>query len=185
MKISLKFVPKGPINDIPALVRIKAWRRPGDKPLSEPMMVSLPMHICVTRPQWVKTPPNSNYEWRFHVWSTRVNCLPQFTLQLHNITNTNRCRPPSSPKSSFPPALLPKYVAEYILIPYVIFVFRYAFVWFLLHDLTCHWFKYWKKSNNGFNTAMEFRHFDQSWIISHKMNHTKSFNGDANVSSCL
>ena len=30
-----------------------AWRRLGDKPLSEPMMVSLPMHICVTRPQWV------------------------------------------------------------------------------------------------------------------------------------
>ena len=30
-----------------------AWRRPGDKPLSEPMMVSLPTHICVTRPQWV------------------------------------------------------------------------------------------------------------------------------------
>ena len=32
-----------------------AWRRPGDKPLSEPMMVRLPTHICVTRPQWVKT----------------------------------------------------------------------------------------------------------------------------------
>ena len=30
-----------------------AWRRPGDKPLSEPMMVSLKTHICVTRPQWV------------------------------------------------------------------------------------------------------------------------------------
>ena len=30
-----------------------AWHRPGDKPLSEPMMVSLLMHICVTRPQWV------------------------------------------------------------------------------------------------------------------------------------
>ena len=28
-----------------------AWRRPGDKPLSEPMMVSLLKHICVTRPQ--------------------------------------------------------------------------------------------------------------------------------------
>ena len=27
-----------------------AWRRPGDKPLSEPMMVRLPTHICVTRP---------------------------------------------------------------------------------------------------------------------------------------
>ena len=47
IKISLKFVPKGPINNNPA------WRRPGDKPLSEPMMVSLLTHICVTRPQWV------------------------------------------------------------------------------------------------------------------------------------
>ena len=53
IKISLKFVPKGPINNIPALVQIMAWRRWGDKPLSEPMMVSLPTHICVTRLQWV------------------------------------------------------------------------------------------------------------------------------------
>ena len=30
-----------------------AWRRLGDKPLSEAMMVSLPTHIYVTRPQWV------------------------------------------------------------------------------------------------------------------------------------
>ena len=53
-KISMKFVPKGPINNIPSLVQIMAWRRPGDKPLSEPMMVSSLTHICVTRPQWVK-----------------------------------------------------------------------------------------------------------------------------------
>ena len=39
IKISLKFVPKGPINNIPALVQIMAWHRPGDKPLSEPIMV--------------------------------------------------------------------------------------------------------------------------------------------------
>ena len=51
--IWLEFVPKGPINNISALVQIMAWRRPGDKPLSESMMVSLPTHICVTRPQWV------------------------------------------------------------------------------------------------------------------------------------
>ena len=51
---SLKFDPKVPINNIPALVQIMAWRRPGDKPLSEPVMVSLLTHICVTRPQWVK-----------------------------------------------------------------------------------------------------------------------------------
>ena len=30
-----------------------ACRRPGDKPLSEPIMVRLTTHICVTRPQWV------------------------------------------------------------------------------------------------------------------------------------
>ena len=52
IEISLKFVPKGPINEIPALVQIMAWRRPGDKPLSELMMVNLPKHICVSRPQW-------------------------------------------------------------------------------------------------------------------------------------
>ena len=52
-KNSLKFVPKGFINNIPALVLIMAWRRPGDKPLSEPMLVKSLTHICVTRPQWV------------------------------------------------------------------------------------------------------------------------------------
>ena len=55
IKISLKFVPQGPFNNIPALVQVMAWCRPGNKPLSEPMMVSLPTHICVTRPQWVNT----------------------------------------------------------------------------------------------------------------------------------
>ena len=53
IKISLKFIPKDPINNIPALAQIVAWRRPGVKPLSEPMMVSLPTRICVTQPQWV------------------------------------------------------------------------------------------------------------------------------------
>ena len=52
IKIPLYFIPKSPINNIPALAHIMAWRRPGDVPLSEPMMVSLLTHICVTRPQW-------------------------------------------------------------------------------------------------------------------------------------
>ena len=54
IQISLKSVPKDPINNIPSLVQIMAWCRPGDKLLSEPMMVILLTHICVTRPQWVK-----------------------------------------------------------------------------------------------------------------------------------
>ena len=74
IKISLKFVPKGPINNIPALVQIMAWRRSGDKPLSEPMMVSLLMHICVTRPQWVKS---LQVIWRSENrrWNLQVSCL--------------------------------------------------------------------------------------------------------------
>ena len=35
------------------LLQIMAWHRSGDKPLSERMMVSLLMHICITQPQWV------------------------------------------------------------------------------------------------------------------------------------
>ena len=39
IEISLKYVPWGRIDNIPALVQIVAWRRRGDKPLPEPMMV--------------------------------------------------------------------------------------------------------------------------------------------------
>ena len=56
LKISLKisqFVPNVLINYIPSLVKKIAWCRPCYKPLSEPMMVSLLTHICVTQPQWV------------------------------------------------------------------------------------------------------------------------------------
>ena len=67
IKFSLKFVPKGPIHNIPALVQIMAWRRPGDKPFSEPMLVSLLTHICVTPPQWVN---------RYLLWNTASFHLP-------------------------------------------------------------------------------------------------------------
>ena len=60
IEISLKSVPKGPINAILTLVQIMAWRRQGDKPLSEPMVVSLQRHICVTRPQWFKLTQSYN-----------------------------------------------------------------------------------------------------------------------------
>ena len=53
INISVKFVPKGQINNIPALVQVMTWRRPGDKPLSEPLVVRLPTHILDTLPQWV------------------------------------------------------------------------------------------------------------------------------------
>ena len=46
------FATKVQINNITEVVQIMAWCRPGGKPLSKPMMVSLLTNICVTRPQW-------------------------------------------------------------------------------------------------------------------------------------
>ena len=46
IKISMAFVPKTPINNIPALV--------GTTPISEPIMLRIMTHISVTRPQSVK-----------------------------------------------------------------------------------------------------------------------------------
>ena len=39
INISLKFITKGQINNIPSLVQIIVWCGLGDKPLSEPIMV--------------------------------------------------------------------------------------------------------------------------------------------------
>ena len=69
-KISLTFIPTGP-----ALVHIMAWRRSGEKPLSEPVAVSLLTHICVTWPQWVKKSLNDHTTAKYdvHVWRHSFN----------------------------------------------------------------------------------------------------------------
>ena len=41
IQISLKCVPRSPIDNKPALVQVMAWRRIGDKPLPEPMLIQL------------------------------------------------------------------------------------------------------------------------------------------------
>ena len=74
INIYLKFIPRGPINNIPSLVQVMAWRRPGDKPLSEPTMVRLPTHICVTRPQWVDNPLYK--QWHISIEQRLVSVLP-------------------------------------------------------------------------------------------------------------
>ena len=84
-KISLKFVPKGPINNIPALVQLMAWRLPGDKPLSELMMASLLTHICVTRPQWVNWQTMNTY-WRQVKMLANTSNMHSFPA-LHDHTN--------------------------------------------------------------------------------------------------
>ena len=93
LRISLKFVPEVRIDNIPSLVQIMAWRRPGDKPLSEPMMVSLLTHICVARPQWVNPMgPDNAYtrqkwfkhwdRWR-HITSSATSNCPLTNCQLY------------------------------------------------------------------------------------------------------
>ena len=58
IQIPLKYVPSSPIDNKQALVQVMASRRSRGKPLSEPMMVRLLTHICVTRPRWVNINPN-------------------------------------------------------------------------------------------------------------------------------
>ena len=88
LKIPLKFVPRGPINNSPALVQIMAWRRPGDKPLSEPMLVFVPTHICVTRPQWVNMAIKWD-NWFFHHSIIKVYAL-RYLHNLHTMLANQR-----------------------------------------------------------------------------------------------
>ena len=94
IKISLKFVPKGPLNNIRALVQIMAWRRPGAKPLSEPILIRLPMHICGARPQWVNT-----IDSRFIavIYNMIVHTAPQLQRQNFSQTLHSRMTPHTSP----------------------------------------------------------------------------------------
>ena len=85
IEISLRFVPKGQINNIPALVQIMACCPSGDKTLSEPIMVSLLTHICVTRPQWVLK-NRAIVKFR-HVWHSGE----WFLLHLFKFTQTHTC----------------------------------------------------------------------------------------------
>ena len=100
IKITLQFVPWGTVDDIPALDQIMAWRRPGDQLLSEPMMVRLPTHICVTWPQWVKqtmAQSSLRYEVVPHggklnmVYKGHRNKVRQFVSFLCNFSGLCKC----------------------------------------------------------------------------------------------
>ena len=88
IKISLKFVPKGPIDNSPALVQIMAWRRPGDKPLFEPMLVSLLTHIWVKtlRPNDIYMCQQTNHRW-FRQWLVAWPAPSHYINHCWNIVN--------------------------------------------------------------------------------------------------
>ena len=68
------------MNNIPQLVQIMVYYRPGDKPLSEPMIVRLPTNTCVTWLQWVKCELVSGNIW---VW---INGKDHNSKMFHHIT---------------------------------------------------------------------------------------------------
>ena len=81
---------KGPINHLPALVQIMVWHRPGDKPLSEPMMVRLPIHIYATRPWWIEGDPEGNCTCLTH-WGLNkmADVLLRRQVRIYVLMNTN------------------------------------------------------------------------------------------------
>ena len=56
--ISLKFIPRSPVNNKPALVYVMVWHRIGDKPLHEPMMTQLTDSYIRHRGRWVNLTPD-------------------------------------------------------------------------------------------------------------------------------
>ena len=47
IRISMKFIPRGLIDNKQALVPVMAWRRTGDKPLSEPILIQfMDVYMC-------------------------------------------------------------------------------------------------------------------------------------------
>ena len=62
IKISLMFVPKGPINNILAFAQIMAWCQPVNKPFSEPMIDSYMHHLA-----------SMSHTWSLHLLSKGLN----------------------------------------------------------------------------------------------------------------
>ena len=79
--ISLKFVPQGPINSILELVQIMAWCQAGNKPLCEPKVVRLLVHICITQPQWIYMSCKDGA----HISFTWI-CMLNYNSNLHTYT---------------------------------------------------------------------------------------------------
>ena len=86
IKISLKFVPKSPLNNIPALVQIMAWHQPGAKPLSESMMLSLLMYICHSASMSLE-----KFKFEVHQFSTKLIHLKMSSAKCGSFLFRSQC----------------------------------------------------------------------------------------------
>ena len=71
IRISLKVIPNGLIDNKSALVQVMAWCPTGDKPLPEPLLTSSLMHICCTRGRWVKTSMRNLADKKQQPWESK------------------------------------------------------------------------------------------------------------------
>ena len=68
-----------------------AWRRSDNKPLFEPMMVRLLIHICVTRPQWVKLiVPSGEIDQSQHYFGYRLVAWQHQAITWTNVDLSSR-----------------------------------------------------------------------------------------------
>ena len=81
IKLSLKFVPNDPINNIQALDKIMAWHRPGDKPLSEPTIFYIYASLGLNELNIIQTHQIISrpiFSWGFELlWSNTLSCKLQ------------------------------------------------------------------------------------------------------------
>ena len=73
------------INNISSLVQIMAWRRPGGKPLSEPMIISLPTYMRRSAINCWKCLGVYSAQWLLMTWcwSTRSSIPTKLTKYSH------------------------------------------------------------------------------------------------------
>ena len=101
IQISLKFVPRSPIDNKPALVQIMAWHQPGNKPLYEPMVVRLPTHVLLlTPPQCTQLTDSNRGDTGLHTNRTTMRlrqngrCFPDDIFQTTmRLRQNGRCFP--------------------------------------------------------------------------------------------
>ena len=83
IQIPLKFVPKSPIENKPALVQVMAWPLTGDDPLPEPMIIQfIDAYICGTSGRRVK----GKYRSTIYLWQIKILIMSWWNISKYKST---------------------------------------------------------------------------------------------------
>ena len=101
-----------------------AGRRPSDKPLSEPMVVELPTHICVTRPHSAYNTPVQN-----HVYLFTLLLIGHRDMSPRSMTLCLSCLKPCHANRPYLKQFLPYYGAIWLFIYINIYIYMYICIY--------------------------------------------------------